>query len=69
MTVHTVEAGETLWGIAGKHLGDNLRWPEIYRLNRSAIVGKHARRNFRPADDDQEYWIFPGVVLVIPETP
>lgn len=69
MAVHTVEAGETLWGIAGKHLGDNLRWREIYRLNRLAIVQEQARRQFHPADDDQEYWVFPGTSLVIPEKP
>lgn len=69
MTVHTVEAGETLWGIAGKHLGDNLRWREIYRLNRLAIVQEQYRRQFRPADDDQEYWVFPGTPLVMPEKP
>lgn len=69
MTTYTVEAGETLWGIAGKHLGDNLRWREIYRLNRLAIVQEQARRQFHPADDEQEYWIFPGTPLVIPEKP
>jgi nucleoid-associated protein YgaU len=34
----TVQAGDTLWGLAEEHLGNGDRWPEIYALNR-AVVG------------------------------
>lgn len=34
----TVRPGDTLWGLAGEHLGEGDRWPEIYALNR-AVVG------------------------------
>ena len=37
-TTYTVKAGDTLWGIAKKFLGNGSRYPEIYELNK-AIIG------------------------------
>ena len=34
---HTVVKGDTLWGIASKHLGNGSRYTEIYELNRNII--------------------------------
>jgi len=31
---YTVRRWDTLWGIADAHLGDPLRWPEVFELNR-----------------------------------
>ncbi|MEY9969285.1 DNA-binding SARP family transcriptional activator [Streptacidiphilus sp. MAP12-16] len=33
MRVCTVKEGDNLWDLAARHLGDPLRWPEIYQLN------------------------------------
>ncbi len=33
LPVHTVQAGESLWSIAARLLGDPLRWPELRVLN------------------------------------
>jgi hypothetical protein len=43
---YVVRDGDTLWGIAGKVLGDPTRWPEIWELNRGAVAPDgHVFRN------------------------
>lgn len=34
---HVVSKGDTLWGIATKHLGSGLKWSEIYEANKDQI--------------------------------
>ncbi|CAN5462744.1 hypothetical protein BH10CYA1_BH10CYA1_46640 [soil metagenome] len=38
-TTYTVKPGDNLWDIAQHHLGDGLKWQEIYQLNHDVIGG------------------------------
>jgi LysM repeat protein len=49
---HRVVRGDTLWAIAGRYLGNPLRWTEIFALNRTIIKNPH--------------WIYPGQLFRIP---
>lgn len=49
---HRVVPGDTLWDIARAYLGNGVRWPEIFNLNRAIIANPH--------------WIYPGQVFKIP---
>lgn len=59
---HTVQPGDTLWGIAGEHLGDSNRWPEIVALNFDTIRTA-AEAHGTWDEDDPGHWIFSGTVL------
>ncbi|MEM9435516.1 MAG: LysM peptidoglycan-binding domain-containing protein [Pseudomonadota bacterium] len=48
----TVEEGDTLWALSGTHMGDNLRYDELYAANTPPLT-----------DPDM---IFPGQVLTLP---
>lgn len=52
--IYTVEAGDTLFGIARYELGKGSRWVEILKLNRDAL------------QDDFDY-LTPGMQLVLPD--
>lgn len=56
---YTVVEGDTLWGIAHTHLGDALKWPRIYALNKDRVQSDGRRLT----DPDR---ISPGWRLTIP---
>ncbi len=58
LPVYTVVRGDTLWGIAARHLGDPRRWSEIAELNAGRFEGSARFSN--------PHWIYPGWALVLP---
>ncbi len=61
---YEVRQGDSLWKIAGKELGDSLRWPEIYDAN-AGIIESTAQAYGKPSSD-HGHWIYPGTNLTIP---
>lgn len=59
-----VQPGDTLWHLAGQHLGDNYRWTTLFWINEREIRKEQRRRGIYP--DVPENWIFPGTTLYIP---
>lgn len=58
---HTVAAGDCLWNIAQKYMGDGNRYPELYKANQ-AVIDKGNQGTGNP-----RYTIYPGQVFVIPK--
>ncbi|ADI11663.1 transcriptional regulator, SARP family protein [Streptomyces bingchenggensis BCW-1] len=56
---YTVAEGDTLWDIAATHMGDPLKWPRIYALNKTRVQSDGGRLS----DPDR---ITPGWQLGIP---
>lgn len=65
VVTYTVKRGDTLWGIAAKHLGSGMRQGSIYSQNKAAIEAaarKNGRRSSR-GPSGLGHWIYPGTVL------
>ena len=61
---YTIKKGDNLWNIARKELGDELRWKDIYELNKDTIEA--AARKYGKKSSSNGHWIYPGVVLRLP---
>lgn len=64
-TSYTIKKGDTLWGIAVKHLGKGSRWKEIYNLNKTIIENtakKHGKKS-----SNSGHWIYPGCKIKLPK--
>lgn len=59
--VYVVVAGDTLWDIAARRLGDPLRWPEIFALNRG--VARQPQYGWTLTNPNL---IWPGLPLRLP---
>lgn len=62
---YTVVAGDCLWNIAKKFLGNGSRYPEITKLNLDTLDAD-ARKHGK-ASSSNGYWLFAGTVLKIPQ--
>lgn len=62
---YKIKSGDTLWAIAGKFLGKNTRWKEIYTLNKTIIEQTAKKRGYKSSDGG--HWIFPGTTIKIPK--
>ena len=51
---YIIERGDTLWGLAGKWLGDPHLWPQVWDKNRYVL---------------DSHWIYPGDPLSVPGKP
>lgn len=61
---YTIQAGDTLWGIAKKFYGDGTYWTSIYNYNKSIFEAEAKRRGL--ASSDNGHWIFAGCTILIP---
>ena len=62
---YTIKRGDTLWSISQKHYGTGAKWKTIYDAN-SKIIEETAKARGRQSSQNG-HWIYPGVVLTIPD--
>jgi hypothetical protein len=62
---HVVKRGDSLWGLAGRHLGNFARWPELVDFHNSEVrkSGGNRGRIFSIKDPNA---IFIGQILYLP---
>lgn len=61
---YTVQKGDSLWSLAKRFYGDGAKCSQIYEANQQVIEAEAKRRG--RADSNNGYWIYPGLILLIP---
>lgn len=62
---HTIQKGDTLWGIAKKYYGNGSKYTAIYNTNKTVI--ENAAKKHGKQSSSNGHWIYPGTVLTIPK--
>jgi hypothetical protein len=62
---HTIQSGDTLWGIAKKYYGNGAKYTVIYNANKTVI--ENAAKQHGKSSSSSGQWIYPGTKLTIPE--
>jgi len=65
MQTYVIRQGDTLWSIAGRLLGDPLRWHELWTQNRAALEAAQRGRMIGGLRCVGPDWIFPGTVIQV----
>jgi hypothetical protein len=58
---HTVQMGDTLWGIAKQYYGDGALWNKIWEANSDILIQRDSRNQ-----TDKGHYLYEGQVLRIP---
>ena len=64
-TSYTIKRGDSLWLIAQKMMGSGAKWQTLYQANKT-IIESTAKRYGRSSSSNGK-WIYPGVVIQIPQ--
>jgi hypothetical protein len=62
---HVVNRGDSLWGLAGRHLGNFARWPELLEYHNEEIL-KSGGNNGRVFSIKDPNVIYVGQILYLP---
>ena len=62
---YTIKSGDTLWSIAEKLYGSGSKWQIIYNANKDII--ESTAKKYGRSSSQNGHWIYPGVILTIPD--